>query len=62
MGLGLVPASGMADPEGMFRLFIAPAAPPTVVRAVFGLLALTAVVLCVAAFSVRRLEINYSTE
>jgi len=52
----------MADPEGLSRLFIAPAAPPTVVRAVFGLLALTAVVLCVAALSVQRLEINYSTE
>jgi hypothetical protein len=46
----------------LVQLFIAPAAPPTVARAVFGLLALTAVVLWIAALSVRRLEINYSAD
>ena len=46
----------------LVQLFMAPAAPPSAARAVFGLLALTAVVLWVAARSVRRLEINYSTE
>lgn len=60
----LTPVPAPTDPGAplLVQLFIAPAAPPTVARAVFGLLALTAVVLWVAALSVRRLEINYSTD
>ena len=60
----LTPVPAPTDPGAplLVQLFMAPAAPPSAVRAVFGLLALTAVVLWVAARSVRRLEINYSTE
>jgi ABC-type transport system involved in multi-copper enzyme maturation permease subunit len=46
----------------LIQLFMSPAAPPSTLRAVLGLIALTAVVLWIAAFSVRRLEIDYSTE
>ena len=46
----------------LVQLFMSPAAPGSTARAVFGLLALTAVVLWVAALAVRRLEIDYSTE
>ena len=46
----------------LVQLFMSPAAPASTARAVFGLLALTAVVLWVAALAVRRLEIDYSTE
>ena len=60
----LTPVPAPTDPGAplLIQLFLAPAAPPSVARAVFGLMALTAVVLWVAALSVRRLEINYSTE
>jgi hypothetical protein len=46
----------------LVQLLMSPAAPPSAFRAVFGLLAVTAVVLWVASRSVRRLEINYSTD
>lgn len=46
----------------VIQLFFSPAAPPSALRAVLGLSALTGVVLWVAALAVRRLEIDYSTE
>lgn len=60
----LMPVPAPTDPDipVLIQLFLAPAAPPSAAAAIFGLLALTAVVLWIAALSVRRLEINYSTE
>ena len=46
----------------LIQLLIAPAAPPSAIGAVLGLLAVTAAVLWAAAHAVRRLEINYSTD
>jgi len=46
----------------LVQLLMSPAAPPSVARAIFGLVALTVVVLFAAASAVRRLEINYSTD
>jgi len=60
----LTPMPTPIDPGAplLVQLFMSPAAPPSTLRAIFGLVALTAVVLWIAALSVRRLEINYSTE
>ena len=60
----LTPVPAPTDPGAplLVQLFMAPAAPPSAARAVLGLMALTGAVLWVAALSVRRLEINYSTE
>jgi ABC-type transport system involved in multi-copper enzyme maturation permease subunit len=46
----------------LVRLLIAPAEPPSVAVAVFGLLGVTALVLWAAARAVRRLQINYGVE
>ena len=46
----------------LVRLLFSPAAPPSKWLAVLGLLAVTALVLWVAARAVRKLEINYSTD
>ncbi|MFB3778527.1 MAG: hypothetical protein ACE141_12995 [Bryobacteraceae bacterium] len=46
----------------VLRLLFSPAAPPSKPLAVFGLLAVTALVLWLAARAIRKLEINYSTD
>ena len=46
----------------LVQLLMSPAAPPSAFQAIFGLLAVTAVVLWVASRSVRGIEINYSTD
>jgi len=57
-----VPAP-MDDGAPLFiQLLMTPPAPPSALRAIVGLLLLTAVVLWAAAHAVRRLEINYSTD
>ena len=59
----LAPVPPLADPNApaLIRLLMSPAEPPSAIAAVAGLLALTAVVLWLAARSVRRLEVNYGT-
>ena len=57
-----VPAPLPANMSPVIKMLLAPAAPSSVPVAVFGLLALTAVVLFAAMRAVRRLEINYGTE
>jgi ABC-type transport system involved in multi-copper enzyme maturation permease subunit len=60
----LAPVPPLADPNApaLIRLLMSPAEPPSAIAAVAGLLALTAVVLWLAARSVRRLEVNYGTD
>jgi len=60
----LAPVPAPIDPGAplVIQLLMSPAEPPSVAGAVFGLLALTAVVLWAAAYAVRRLEINYATD
>lgn len=57
-----VPAPMDSGAPLLIQLLMSPAAPPSAAGAVLGLVALTAVVLWVAAYAVRRLEINYSTD
>lgn len=52
----------LEDAPALVRLFFQPADPPSAAAAALGLLALTALVLWLAARASRRLEINYSTE
>jgi ABC-type transport system involved in multi-copper enzyme maturation permease subunit len=60
----LAPVPAPTDPGAplVFQLLMRPAAPPSTFSAVIGLLVVTALVLWAAAFAVRRLEINYSTD
>jgi ABC-type transport system involved in multi-copper enzyme maturation permease subunit len=60
----LAPVPPLADPNApaLIRLLMSPAEPPSAIAAVAGLLALTAVVLWLAARAVRRLEVNYGTD
>ena len=46
----------------LIRLLMSPAEPPSVFTAVFGFIIVTALVLWIASFIIRRLEINYNTE
>ena len=57
-----VPAPPDPDMPGLLRFFLSPAAPPSKLLAVSGLLMLTVAVLWLASRAVRKLEINYSTE
>ncbi len=57
-----IPAPMDKDIPAVMRLLLAPAAPANPWLAVLGLLAVTALVLWVAARAVRRLEINYGTD
>ena len=57
-----VPAPVDADMPALLRLLLAPAAPASKAGAVIGLLAVTAVVLWLAALAIRRIQISYSTE
>ena len=57
-----VPVPTDPDMPAFVRLFFAPAAPPSAPVAVAGVLALTALVLWLAARVIRKIEINYSTE
>lgn len=57
-----VPAPMDSGAPLLIQLLMSPAEPPSTAGAVLGLVALTAVVLWVAAYAVRRLEINYSTD
>lgn len=50
------------DVPALIKLLLSPAEPATGATAVFGLFAVTALVLWAAARAVRRLEINYSTD
>jgi ABC-type transport system involved in multi-copper enzyme maturation permease subunit len=60
----LTPLPPLVDPNApvLIRLLMSPAEPPSAAGAVLGLFALTVVVLGLAARSVRRLEVNYSTD
>jgi len=60
----LCPVPPPIDPDmpPLVRLLFSPAAPPSKLLAVGGLMALTALVLWVASRAVRKLEINYSTD
>jgi hypothetical protein len=60
----LAPVPAPTDPGAplVFQVLMRPAAPPSTFAAVIGLLVVTALVLWAAAFAVRRLEINYSTD
>ncbi len=60
--LAPVPAPTDQGAPALIQLLMSPAEPPSVLVAVVGLLALTALVLWAAGLSVRRLEINYSTD
>jgi hypothetical protein len=57
-----VPPPFESDVPALVRMLFSPAEPPSPAAAVLGLLALTALVLWLAARAVRRLEINYGTE
>jgi ABC-type transport system involved in multi-copper enzyme maturation permease subunit len=57
-----VPVPTDPDMPAFVRLFFAPAAPPSAPVAIAGVLALTALVLWLAARVIRKIEINYSTE
>lgn len=57
-----VPAPTDSGAPLIVQLLIAPAAPPSTITAVVGVLALATFVLWAATFAVRRLEINYSTD
>ena len=57
-----VPAPVDGDMPALLRLLLAPAAPASKAGAVIGLLAVTAVVLWLAALAIRRIQISYSTE
>jgi hypothetical protein len=50
------------DVPAVIRLLAAPAAPASRPAAVLGLLLLTAFVLWIAGFAVRRMQISYGTE
>ncbi len=60
----LCPVPVPTDPRTplLIRLLMSPADPPSPATAIFGLLAVTALVLWAASRAVRRLEINYSTD
>ncbi len=60
----LTPMSAPMDRDAplLVQMLIAPEAPPSALTAVIGLLTVTALVLWAAAFAVRRLEIDYSTD
>ncbi|HET7697103.1 MAG TPA: discoidin domain-containing protein [Vicinamibacterales bacterium] len=57
-----VPAPMDSDAPTLIRLLAAPAAPASRPGAILGLLALTAVVLWIAAAAVRRMQISYGSE
>jgi len=57
-----VPVPLPSDMPALLKMLLAPAPPSSVPLAVLGLLALTAMILFVAAQAARRLEINYGTE
>jgi ABC-type transport system involved in multi-copper enzyme maturation permease subunit len=60
----LAPVPPLVDPgaPALIRLLMSPAEPPSVIGAVAGSLALTAVVLYLASRRVRQLEVNYGTD
>ena len=60
----LMPVPAPTDPGAplLIQLLMAPAEPPPTFVAVFGLVGLTALVLWVSGFAVRRLEIDYGTD
>lgn len=60
----MCPVAAPVDPgtPALLRVLLAPAEPATPLMATLGLLAVTALVLYLAARAVSRLEINYSTE
>jgi hypothetical protein len=57
-----VPVPTDNDMPALLQLLLAPAAPASRVGAVVGLLAVTALVLWIARFAIRRMEISYGTE
>jgi hypothetical protein len=57
-----MPAPTEENMPAMLKLLLAPAAPASHAGAIFGLLIVTAIVLCVACISIRRMEVSYSTE
>ena len=60
----LAPVPPPTDPGAplLIRLLMSPAEPPSVLVAILGLFTVTALVLWIAARTVRRLEINYGTD
>ena len=57
-----VPAPVDKDMPAILQLFLNPAAPASHAGAILGILVVSALVLCVAALVIRRMEISYSTE
>jgi hypothetical protein len=57
-----VPAPADKNAPAVIQLLMSPAAPASRVGAVAGLIAVTAFVLCVACFAIRRMQVAYSTE
>lgn len=55
-------AADNSETPALVKLLLAPAEPPSAVAAVLGLLAVTGLVLLLAARSIRRTEVNYGTE
>ena len=60
----ICPVPAPLDPEAplLVQLLVSPAEPPSPATAVFGLLAVTVLVLWAASRAVRRIEINYGTD
>ena len=50
------------DTPALARMFLSPAAPPSIATAVAGLLALTVLVLWLASIAIRKLQIDYGTD
>jgi hypothetical protein len=57
-----VPVRTDKDMPALLQLLLNPAAPASHAAAILGILIVTGLVLCIAAFAIRRMEISYSTE
>jgi len=57
-----VPAPADKNMPALLQLLLAPAAPASRIGAILGLLAVTALVLLIACFAIRRMQVSYSTE
>lgn len=60
--LAPIPPPMDANAPALIQLLMSPADPPSTAAAVFGLLAVTALVLWIASRAVQRIEINYGTD
>ena len=57
-----VPAPMDKDVPALLQLLLKPAAPASHAGAVFGIMLVTALVLAIAAYAIRRMEVSYSSE